>query len=300
MTQEHLFREAFGYLRRYEIYRLVRLLGFLFIYFGMGFFISSWAVMAPLDEYLTRLGFLLDLPCTEISDQCEVQAFLMTMNIQLMILIILVFVLLVIVLPIVFSLSKTSPKDSDINCRRFGMLLGVILILFFAPFHNLIVDQIMWRLIIVNLGTGTPYPLPMVWLFGYYWGVTLMFLPILFWPMVGVGVGLYLLRKEFPKYDFHELRIFGYILVVLCVIDISFRTLYQLLVSPLMFNPAMIILLPLFGQFYWTFTLVILITYLVVGWWFIRRADQVLEGPFAKKGFESEGFDESGERFPEW
>ena len=318
MTQEDAFREAFGYLRRYEIYRLFRTLAVLITLFGLGFYLTSWGVMIPLERYLRILAFRLELPCTQFADFCEIEARLTVLNVQLIIFLILTVGLIVFVVPTVLSINKTTSKSHEILSHRLGVIISVIL--YFTTFQNLICEQLMWRLVFF-MSEVWRIDSPLSWLRpfftsplfsqvssivgGFLW-ISFIILPALFLPMVGVAVTLRLLRNAHPKSDFSALRMLRNTLIILCFVDIGTRVASLLISGPLW---VIIYQAPQIMQFiqeylwliiYCVMFAVALSFYLLTGWQLLKRAEQVLETPHSKKGLDSEGFDESGEPLPEW
>ncbi len=316
MTHEDAFRVAFDHLQRYEIYRLLRALSVLVVYLGFGFYLTSPGVLGALAKYLEMVFEWLELPCY-YENTCFQAAYFLAVHIQLAIFVVFVLVFVILIFPTVRSLTKPSTKLHVMLPQRLGF--SVSLVLFFTTFHNFIIAQLYWQFYYrvlevwgyIPVGIPQPYynnPIlvPVYIALASYMLVSTVILSGFFWPVLGVIWTMRVLHRAIPKSDFPELRKLRNALIVLGVIHISIYICFGLISGPLYWIVTEVPKLMQFIQGYLLLILfnilfgVTLSVYIITGWDLLKRADLVLEGPFSKKGFDSEGFDESGEPLPEW
>jgi hypothetical protein len=179
------------------------------------------------------------------------------------------------------TVTRISTKNHEIVPRRMRLFGVSLFVLFALTFHTYAIQAI---------GTWfTSGPLPWqfwmanpVWI--AFWGYAQLFSVIPWYTprMLGVFLAYRLLRAEIRDYDFEEVRSLGFMLLALCIIDISWRFVWQYALYPRDFSDQAYFALVM-NAFYFSYVLLdfaVLAFYAIGGWKSWRRANQVLDGTY--------------------
>ena len=259
MTIEEKFTEAFRFLRRYETILLLRAWGWIMIAIGLVHFLTSWIVKIYLFYFLSQI----------VDDDSGI-AWHLTHNIQLVIIVALLFLIAGIMIITYRSIIKTKIENMEVvavRIRQFGLAL---IFLFILTFFNFFI----WALADFVQFYMSDLPLhPFLLLFLAYANV-----PLYIVEMIAIFFTYLVLRRVITDYDFKEVLLLGYFLLVLSVIEICWRwILLGILLPSLPIDVGFHILGPLYGS-YFMLGLAPMIAYLLSGVTSLIRADQLLKG----------------------
>jgi hypothetical protein len=257
MTEEEKLAQAFAHVRRYELYRLLRAWGAAVFATGLGYFFSSfslsfyiWQLLRPL------LGYLTDEQKTIVGG--------LELSAMLVILVIVASIMVAVMVATYQSIVRLTVRNQDITTKRMHRLGVSLVVLFSLTFF--------WTILI------TPPQGMGFWIgFTVLRDITPWYLP----ATLAVLLACHLLRSEISEYDFTELLGLAFLLLILMVIEFSWRIIFLQLVSPPwdILHPATYeFFKTLFYRPYLLLDFLLALSYGVSGLQSWRHAGQVLKG----------------------
>lgn len=279
MTEEEKLAQALSHVRRYELYRLLRAWGALVIAVGSGFFFTSWSV------FLRLYALLRDLLFGNLTDEQEMLLFTFVLNVQVIILGIVVTIVASIMIATYLSVTKLSVKNQELATRRMRRLGVSLLVLFGFTFANYTLEGFglwlaSWNLWFVQF-CSILFMTPLAMGFLMSIAVLRIFVPWYVPPALGVLLAYRLLRAEIGDYDFGEVRDLVFLLLILSVIEFSWRIIFLQIINPLyaVLPPSTYaFFLTWFYDSYLLLDFLLAVSYGVSGLQSWRRARQVLKG----------------------
>lgn len=278
MTEEEKLKNAFSYVWRYELYRLLRAWGVIVTAIGLGYFFTSWWLFLHLYRLLclwfrNLLGGL--------TDEQEILLGGFVLGVQGIIFIVVAVILIVVMILTYLSVTRVSIKNQDITSKRMRLLGVSLLVLFCFTFFSYAMERLPMGMVIGNTWFVQLImnPLVMVFLgcFLALWGITPYYLP----HVLAIFLAYRLLRSEMSSYDFKEMHDLIFLLLILSVIEFSWRIIFLQLINPLygvMPVAHYVLFQTIFFHSYLFFDFVVAVSFGASGLQSWRRAGQVLDG----------------------
>jgi hypothetical protein len=257
VTEEKKFAQALSHVRRYELYRILRAWGAVVIAVGLGSFFSSFSLVFQILRALRPLiGYLTDEQVTILG--------VIVLGVMLAILVMVATIMVVVAVATYQSTVRLTVRNQDITTRRVDRLGVSLFVLFGFTFF--------WTILMTPpLGMGP-------WIcFTVLRNITPWYLP----ATLGVLLASQLLRAEISEYEFTELRNLIFVLLILSVIEFSWRVIFVWLINPPwdVLAPATIDFFDtMFYRPYLLLDFLLALSYGVSGLQSWRRASQVLKG----------------------